>query len=122
MKRFILALIICLVFGSAYAFEPKDWMDKSAVNTADAAIATGTGWFYGFVIYTDGTNSVTVDIYDNTSGTGTKLAPSIVCQTSSTNRTCVFGADVGIVFNTGLYIDITSSDATPDYVVYYRSK
>ena len=123
MKKLLAILTILFIFaGSAWAFEPDEWMGYSATKTADALIHTGTGWFYGFMVKTDGTNSVTVKIYDNTAGSGTRIGPDIICQTSSTNRLCVFGTGPGVPFATGLYIDITSTDATPDYTVFYRSK
>lgn len=122
MKRFlILSLIAAAIL--TMGFTPKEYMGYSSTKTADSLIHTGPGWFYGFVCYTDGTNSVTFAVYDNTSKTGTPILPNFVCQTSSSNRVCVFGTgDIPIPFDTGLYIDITSSDATPDYVVFYRGK
>jgi hypothetical protein len=122
-KALILAIVMLFSFASnILAFQPQEWMGYSTVKTADALIHTGAGFFYGFACLTDGTNSVTFDIYDNTEASGTKLAPSMICTTSASNRVCVFGTGLGVPFNTGLYIDITSSDATPDYVIYYRGK
>ena len=124
MKAKITALILALfiLVGSAWAFDPKEFMGYSATKTADALIHTGAGYFYGFVCKTDGTNSVTFQIYDNTEGSGTQIFPDFICQTSSTNRLCVFGTGFAVPFDTGLYIDITSSDPTPDYTVLYRGK
>ena len=123
MKK-LSALILALVIltSPAWAFNPEEWMGYSATKTADALIHTGTGWFYGFTCLTDGTNSVTFKIYDNTSGTGTRIGNDFICVSSSTNRTCVFGTGFAVPFNTGLYIDITSSDATPDYTIFYRGQ
>ena len=119
----IAALIAILIFaGSAIAFQPDEWMGYSATKTADALIHTGPGYFYGFTCLTDGTNSVTFKIYDNTAGSGTRMFNDFICTTSSTNRTCVFGTGLAVPFNTGLYIDITSVDATPDYTIFYRGK
>ena len=122
MKRFfILSLIAAAIL--TMGFVPKEYMGHSATKTADALIHTGPGYFYGFVCKLDGTNSVTFQLYDNTSGTGTRIGPDFVCTTSSANRMCVFGTgDLPIGFNTGLYVDITSSDASPDYTIFYRGK
>jgi len=122
MKKLALILALLIVTGPAWAFTPEDWMGYSATKTADALIHTGEGWFYGFMCKTDGTNAVTFQIHDNTSAAGTRIGPDIICQTSSTNRLCVFGTGPGVPFSTGLYINITSTDATPDYTIFYRSK
>ena len=122
MKKLTLILAFIFLTGSAFAFTPNDWMGYSATKTADALIHTGEGWFYGFTCLTDGTNSVTFKIYDNTSATGTRIGNDFICVTSATNRTCVFGTGYAVPFDTGLYIDITSSDATPDYTIFYRGK
>jgi hypothetical protein len=123
MKKLLASILTLFVLtGSAFAFTPDNWMGYSATKTADALIHTGAGWFYGFTCLTDGTNAVTFKVYDNTSGTGTRIGNDFICVTSSTNRTCVFGTGYAIPFDTGLYIDITSSDATPDYTIFYRGK
>lgn len=122
-KSIITILILALIGGSAWAFNPKEHIGYSAIKTADALIHTGAGYFYGFIAYTDGTNAVTFQIYDNTEASGAQMLPTFICQTSSTNRVCVFGVgDNPIPFDTGLYIDITSSDATPDYTILYRGQ
>ena len=117
-----LTFALLILAGSALAFQPEEWMGYSATKTADALIHTGPGYFYGFTCLTDGTNSVTFKIYDNTSGTGTRIGNDFICVTSATNRTCVFGTGYAVPFNTGLYIDITSTDATPDYTIFYRGQ
>ena len=124
MFKKILALIAVffVLAGPAMAFEPKEYAGYSSVKTADALIHTGAGYFYGIVCKTDGTNSVTFAVHDSTDTSGSKVHPDIICTTSSTNRVCVYGFDPAIPFNDGLYVNITSSDATPDYTVYYRGK
>jgi len=118
-----MAAVLIVVSAALFGFIPGEWMGYSATKTADALIHTGAGYFYGFVVKTDGTNSVTLQIYDNTEGSGTRIGPDFICTTSSTNRMCVFGTgDLPIPFSTGLYVDITSSDTTPDYTVFYRGQ
>jgi len=124
MKAKITALIlaILIVSGSAWAFNPREHMGYSATKTADALIHTGAGYFYGFVVKTDGTNAVTFAIHDALTATGTRIGPDFICSTSSTNRTCVFGTGLAVPFSTGLYINITSDDLTPDYTIFYRGQ
>lgn len=122
MKRlFVLSLIAVAIL--TMGFTPSEYMGYSATKTGDSLIHTGAGWFYGFVVFTDGTNAVTLKIYDGVDATGSRIGPDFYCSSSSTNRTCVFGTgDLPLGFNTGLYVDVTSSDATPDFTVFYRGK
>jgi hypothetical protein len=122
MKRlFLLMVIIAGIL--CLGFTPNEHMGYSATKTADALIHTGAGWFYGFICLTDGTNSVTFKLYDNTAASGTRIGPDFLCTTNSTNRMCAFGTgDIPIPFNTGLYVDITSTDTDPDYIIFYRGQ
>jgi uncharacterized alkaline shock family protein YloU len=87
-------------------------------NTGDALIATGRGYFKGIIVHSDGTNSVTVDIYDNTTAAGTKLVSSTIFTTSASNRTGVLGfSDQEAPFTNGIYVDVTTS-GTVTYDVY----
>ena len=125
MKAKITALILAILImsGPALAFRPDEWMGYSTTKTADALIHTGAGYFYGFVCLTDATSTVTFQVYDGLTNAGTQMFPDFICQTSATNRICIFGVgDIPVPFDTGLFIDITSSDATPDYTVLYRGK
>ena len=123
MKTIAAVLFALLILaGSALAWTPEEHMEYSATETADALIHTGPGFFYGFVCLTDATNAVTFKLYDNTSAAGTRIGPDFICSSSSTNRMCVFGTGFGVAFGTGLYIDITSVDATPDYTIFYRGQ
>jgi len=111
-------LILC---GTLWAFEPQEFMDYTATQTADAAAVVGAGYLYGISCKTDGTNAVTFQIYDNaTEASGTRIVQDYICATSSANRVCVFGWDPPIPFTNGVFVDITSTDTDPDYVVYYR--
>ena len=124
MKKIAALTIVLFMLSvtSLLSFEPEDWSGYSAVKTADALIHTGPGWFYGIVVATDGTNAVTFAVHDSLTAANDKIHPDIICQTSSTNRTCVYGFNPPIPFDTGLYVNITSTDASPDYIVYYRGK
>ena len=121
-KIFILIAALLILSGTLWAFEPMEFMDFSSTQTGDAAVLTsGPGYFYGISCKTDGTNAVTFQLYDNASeASGTRIGHDYICSTSSTNRVCVFGWEPPIPFTNGIYVDVTSSDTTPDYVVYYR--
>ena len=72
MKKLIsIILFIILTAVSVQAFE-TEYTSPSAVYSADQnAIISGAGYFYGIMVVTDGTNPVTVKVYDNTAATGT---------------------------------------------------
>jgi hypothetical protein len=95
---------------------------QSSEQTADAAITTAGGYLSGIMVITDGTNSVTVDIYDNaTAASGTQLIPQWVIPSSTTSRaaTLSFGG-VGLKFYNGVYVDVTTS-GTVKYMVYWAN-
>ena len=118
MKKLILAcLIIVACAGLAYA---GGTMNYSAVQTATANVLTGKGALYGILIATDGTNAVTLDIYDGTSTAGTKLMPQVVITTSATNRGAAidFG-ESGVGFATGIHVVATCA-GTVGYTLYYE--
>lgn len=121
MKRFVLIILALLLAIPTMAFTPQEYMGYSAVKTADALIHTGQGYFYGIVVATDGSDAVTVETYDNTAGSGTELHPDTICTTSASDRLCALSFDPPVPYNTGLYIDITTSGSA-SYVVYYREK
>ena len=110
MKRKILLIVLAIVFiaFSSYAFQPDVWLEKSAEKTADALILSGAGWFAGVAVETDGTNTCTFTVYDNTSGSGTKLITDALINTGSTNKFATFGVDPMVLANTGIYVDITT--------------
>jgi anti-sigma-K factor RskA len=116
-KRMILwvAMAALLVCATAYA---QSFVNGSGSKSASALILDGTGKLHGIVVTTDGTNAQTVDIYDNTSATGTKLIPTWVVTTSSTDRTQSIGFYPPVNFNTGCYVNVSGS-GTVGYVVYY---
>ena len=117
-KLIIILLAFLLVAPAAYSAEP--WSKVSAEKTAAAAITTTDGLFYGIAVITDGTNAVTVSIYDNASAaSGTELIPTWVVTSSSTDRAQAFGISPGAIFYNGIYVDITTG-GTVTYKVYYK--
>lgn len=123
MKKLIsiLTVFILLTAGAAWAFVPKIWVLKSGEKTADTAILSSAGYFSGIVVETDGTNTCTVVLYDNTAGSGTKIAPDWIVQTSSTNKYATLGFDPMVAIDNGIYVDITTA-GTCTFEVYYRAQ
>ena len=116
MKKILIALLIVLFATTAFAA-----MKNSGAKSADALIATGQGVFYGIIVSTDSTNAVTLDIYDNTSASGTKLIPTSTITTASDDRIQSITFENGVEFYKGIYVDITCA-GTVGYNVYYIIK
>jgi hypothetical protein len=126
MKKLLASILTLFVLtGSAWAWDPPNsplFMGYSTVYTADQnAVYSGDSWLYGLVVGTDGTNSVTITVYDALTATGTKAFPDWVVTTSSSNRMSVISFDPPLVMGTGITVDITTG-GTVNYVVYYRSR
>jgi hypothetical protein len=91
-------------------------------GTASASVVTGPGLLDGIILNTDGTNPVTLNIYDNTAASGTQLIPDdTVITTSSTARLSKISFSPPLRFNTGVYVEVTTSGAV-GYIVYYRMR
>ncbi|MDD5353509.1 MAG: hypothetical protein PHS93_10135 [Candidatus Omnitrophica bacterium] len=108
MKKIASIIILALLLAVSLSFAGADL--KSIGNTDDALITTGGGYFKGIVVHTDGTNAVTVSIYDNTAASGTKIISTITIPTSAVNRIFALGFnDNEIPFIKGMYVDVTTS-------------
>ena len=119
-KRFILIAVLALVLGfAAMAFAQPEWSIPTAEKDDDAICLTGRGYFFEISVVTDGSNAVTVDIYDNTAASGTKLIPTWVITTSSTDRAQSYTAPAPIRVVNGIYVDVTCS-GTVKYIVYWN--
>lgn len=122
MKRKIFAITIILVLLAGIAVAQEAYMRVTATKTADAAIMAGPGLLHGIVFVTDGTNAVTVNVYDNASAaTGTKLLPTdTIITTSSANRVQAIGFDPPINCINGAYVDVTvGGGGSVAYMGYY---
>jgi len=117
MKKFWLTTIFIALTLPAFA---TTTMVQSADFTADAAVCTTKGVFYGLWVTTDGANSVTVTVYDNdTAASGRTIFPTTVLPSASDNRAQALSFNPPIKYNSGIYVDITTS-GTATYKVYYR--
>ena len=83
---------------------------KGTALTASGLSLTGSGLFHGFMIKCDGTNDVTVNVYDNTEGSGTKLIPTDTVF-DGTIKSNAYNCAPPIIFDTGLYIKIAVAGA-----------
>ena len=122
MKRLFSILIIgfmLMFIQSAQAFQPEEWMVVSSVQTDSASIATVPGFLYSIWIQTDGTNAVTLSVYDNMEEAGTAVIASWVIPTSASNRNTTVSFNPPIPYNTGLYI-VGASAGTYSYYVFMR--
>ena len=116
-KRIIIFMMaLLLVVPLAMAFE-SSW--QSAEKTATATITTGAGVFHGLIVSSDGTNAVTVDIYDNTSAAGKLMIPTWTVTTSSSNRVQSLSIGPPVKFTNGIHVVITCA-GTMSYMVYFN--
>lgn len=115
MRRIVLFAALILLFSTTvYSAE---WAFGSGNKQADAKIWAGDGSFYGIAVVADGTNAITVSIYDNTSATGTLIVPTFIVPATATSGYS-FSVSPAVRFNNGIYVDITCS-GTANYIVYY---
>jgi len=114
MKKLLSIVLFCLLMfgGVAYAKDIKPTTEQDSA----AAVFTGPGFFAGISITTDGTNNVSVDIYDNTAASGKQLTQTLVFI--GTDRVRTFSVGNLIKVDNGIYVNLTCS-GTYEYVVYY---
>jgi len=86
--------------------------------TATGQAITGAGKFQGLIIKCDGTNDVTLNVYDNTAASGTQLIPTNSVF-EGTVRLAAISFAPGIYYNTGVYLEITCA-GTCEIMVQYN--
>jgi|GEM_PF-4840534 hypothetical protein len=114
MKKLFIVLCVLLMAAGAWAADSARYSGSKA---ASASIATGEGYFYGVLIATDSTTGITVNVYDSTAASGSKLIPTIVANTSSIDRFKAIYPPVPVRYYNGIYVSISSTDCA--YEVYY---
>lgn len=82
---------------------------SSGVLSASALIWTGKNRINALTVLTDGTNSATVEVYDNTTATGTKR---VVGKCVGANLINHILFDNPILFENGVYVSITGTGAS----------
>lgn len=94
-----------------------------SIQTESASIATGRGFFYGIIVRTDGTNNVTLNVYDSGAASGNRLLPSNIVINGVNNISgWAFGTDPALKFTAGIYVDASvAGGGTVEYeVLYYK--
>jgi len=87
---------------------------SSGVLNADTLIFTGRNRINALTVFTDGLNTGTVDLYDNTSATG-KIAVKGKCATLDLVQHFIF--ENPVIVENGIYADVTGTGCT--FIVYY---
>ena len=126
MKKLFATLFAFLFLVSVvHAFEASEHITVSSGVTVDGtAVSDVTGYFYGFAVKTDGTNSITFDLYSGTTSVGTsKLMPEwgITATKAASDLFHYFFPPEPIPVD-NIYMDITTSGTTHDVRIYYRSR
>lgn len=98
-----------------------DTVIGSGEKAASAVILAQPGALAGILMATDGTNAVTLDIYDKaTAATGAKLIATTVVPTSATNRSWSLSFAHPKRCENGIYVVVTpAGGGTCAYVVDY---
>jgi len=123
-KRFLaLGLAFFLLWASlGLAFQPSEWTTQSATYTSDQSITTKAGYFYGIAIDSGVTTEVTFDVYDSgVTVTSTWILPSFGVQSGTSEPTCIF-LPYPIAYNSGIYVDVTTTGGGVNYKIYYRER
>jgi len=92
----------------------------TAPATASAASVATAAAFYGLIFQTDGTNNITVNVYDNaTAGSGTKLVPTNTIIKGS-EQSWALSIDPPIACTNGIYVNIAvAGSGSASYQVLY---
>jgi hypothetical protein len=96
-------------------------MRTSGSKTASGVIMAGPGRWFGTVVTPDGSNDVTVTMYDNASaGSGTKLAPSMTFAGDGGTQALQPPIEPVDCIN-GIYVTATvAGGGTVEFVTYYE--
>lgn len=87
---------------------------SSGVLNADTLIATGRNRVNAITVLTDGTNAATLELYDNTTASGTVRVKGR-CVGASLQNHIIF--ENPVLFENGIYADVTGTGAT--FIVFY---
>lgn len=87
---------------------------STGVLNADTLIWTGRNRVNAITVLTDGTNAATVDLYDNTTGSGT-IRVKGKCVGANLVNHILF--DNPVLFENGIYADVTGTGAT--FIVFF---
>lgn len=124
MKKKLIALSLLMVFlvvNIVYATSAS-YVRQAGEFTASAIITPSAGKFHGILFTTDGTNTVTVSIYDNAAAAdGRELIPTSYITSSASNRLSSISIDPPVKYYNGIYVNIAvAGGGTVSYMVYYE--
>ena len=122
-KRIIvLSLLIILLAASIVYATSASFVRHSGEFTASAIITPRSGKFHGILFTTDGTNTVTVSIYDNaTAAAGNELIPTSYITSSAANRLSSISIDPPVKYHNGIYVHVAvAGGGAVSYMVYYE--
>lgn len=110
-----LVVLALLIFGFT-----DQYVESSDEITADGVVLAEPGYFYGVSAENDGSNSITVVIYDNASAaSGKQVVHTLFFPASSTRRMEAWENSPPVAVEKGMYADITcAGDAK--ITVYFR--
>jgi len=87
---------------------------STGVLSADTLISNGRNRINAITVFTNGTNTATIDIYDNTSATG-KIAVVGKCLGANLINHIFF--ENPVLVENGIYADVTGTGAT--FILFY---
>lgn len=122
MRRLLITILsILLMTGMAFAGDKIgefSWMVPSGQKTSDYT-ASGDLLFYGIAVSTDGTNAVTVNVWDTSQSI--RIIPEWTVTTSSTDRTQTFSLNPPIRTHGGYWVQVVT-DGSVKFVTYQNKK
>lgn len=92
------------------------WWETSGELTSSGVAYTGETYFYGILVAGDGANAVTVNVYDNTAGSGKKLCPTFIVPTTDQLLNGPIGLSVRA--HNGIYVSLATA-GTVSATVYH---
>jgi len=112
-------LLTVLLFAS-YAHADYSFQAISSTKTADAVISDSSCFFKGMLVQPDGTNDVTITLYDNASAaSGSKVIATMTFAGDGGPQALTI--PVRIKCTNGIYADITTS-GTVEYSIFYAGR
>lgn len=112
MKKILVSMFIVLFLVTS-AFSETYTEYKTYSNSA--VVTYSQGILGGIILAGDGTNAVTIAVYNGNNSSAQKIIPTCVV----TDRVKSFSLDVQ--FSQGIYVEATSSGPF-QYTVYYKSR
>jgi len=116
MKRLFLVLFLVLFLAGPTWAGNYNFIANSKTQTVDNLIYTGACYFKGLLVQPDGTNDVTITLYDNTAGSGTKIIATLVFAGDEGAQ--ALQIPVRIQCWAGIYADITTA-GTVEYSIFW---